>query len=141
MQWIVVVAAGAVALLTFTFWQQIVTWANQRLATWLAAIFGKDLLEAFLLVLAGLDKAVVSAKRAAELLRTRLVSARLIFRRATNGQAHEKILEAEVQKEDGEIVKLEAAELVAWHELPDEVREKFIRRQMENVTMELKIKE
>jgi len=31
--------------------------------------------------------------------------------------------------------------VVPWHELPDEVREKFIRRQAHSVEMELKLKD
>lgn len=141
MQWIVVAAVGVAVTLTVLFWQQIVTWANQRLAGWLSDLFGSELRDAFLLLLAGADRGVVLLQRAATVLQEQLISARIFFRRLTGGQTHEKVVRAEIRTESGEIRTLEAAELVQWHELPDEVREKFIRRQSSEVQLELKIKQ
>jgi hypothetical protein len=138
MHWIVI---GVVALLTVTFWQQIVSWANQTLAGWLAGIFGSELKDAFLLVLAGVDRGVVLVSRAGTLIWENLVAARVFFRRVVGGQAHEKVVEAEITLPTGETVTKQAAESVEWHELPDDVREKFIRRQTAEVKMELKVKE
>jgi len=141
MGWVVVAAVGIVVALTVAFWQQIVTWANQTLAGWLAERFGVELRDAFLLILAGADRSVVLSQRAVNLIQERLVSARVLFRQLQGGQAQEKIVVAEIKQDDGEVVTLEAAELVPWHELPDDVREKFIRRQSPSVEMTLKIKE
>jgi hypothetical protein len=140
MQWIVVAAVGIAVILSVAFWQQIVTWANQKLAGWLSDLFGAELRDAFLLLLAGADRAVVFTARALTILQERLIRARLIFRRLQGGQ-QEKVIQLEVQADDGTVVTHEAAEVVDWHELPDDVREKFIRRQMAEVTMELKMKE
>lgn len=79
--------------------------------------------------------------RALALVEERLVSARVLFRQVNGGREHEKVVRAEMRQDDGSIIELEAAEVVPWHELPDEVREKFIRRQTELVEMELKLKE
>ena|ERR1700694_5040173 len=141
MSWIVVAAAGVVVALTVAFWQQIVTWANQRLAGWLADTFGNDLRDAFLLILAGADRSMVLAQRAVTLIQERLISARILFRQLRGGQAHEKVVIAQIKRDDGQVVQMEAAEVVPWHELPDDVREKFIRRQAASVEMELKIKQ
>jgi hypothetical protein len=141
MVWVVV--AGVVAL-TLIFWQKIVTWANQVLAGWLGNLFGEELREAFLMLVAAGDKFMViaqrSALRAAE-VGQRLLRARLIFRQIDGGRAHEKVIQAEIRQDDGQIVQMEAAEVVPWHELPDEVREKFIRRQSAEVELELKMKQ
>jgi hypothetical protein len=141
MTWIVVAAIGLAVGLTIYFWQQIVTWANQKLAGWLENLFGSEVKEVFLMLLATADRTVVMAQRAAEMLQTRLVSARILFRQLQGGREHEKVVKAEFQKEDGQVIKMEAAEVVPWHELPDDVREKFIRRQTSSVEMELKLKE
>ena len=141
MGWVVVAAVGVVVALTVAFWQQIVTWANQTLAGWLAERFGAELRDAFLLILAGADRTVVISQRAASLIQDRLVSARVLFQQLQGGQATQKIVVAEIKQDDGEVVTLEAAELVPWHELPDDVREKFIRRQSPSVEMTLKMKE
>ena len=141
MGWVVVAAVGVVVALTVAFWQQIVTWANQTLAGWLAEKFGAELRDAFLLILAGADRGVVISQRALALIQERLISARVLFRQLQGGQAQEKIVEAEIKQDNGEIAILQAAELVPWHELPDDVREKFIRRQSPSVEMTLKIKE
>ena len=139
MTWIVVAAAGMAVALTVAFWQQIVTWANQTLATWLSERFGTDLRDAFLLILAGADRSVVLTQRALAVIQERLVSARVLFRQLRGCQTHEKVVEAQIKQDNGEIVTLQAAEVVPWHELPDEVREKFIRRQSAAVEIELKI--
>lgn len=138
MVWVVI---AGMAALTMVFWQQIVTWANQTLADWLGTLFGEEVREAFLMLVAGADKLMVLAQRAMTQVRDRLVRARLIFRQLEGGQKHEKVLKAEVRKDSGEIVQMEAAEVVPWHELPDEVREKFIRRQSATVELELKMKQ
>lgn len=137
----VVVAAGVVVALTIAFWQKIVTWANQQLAGWLGKMFGEDVREAFLLILAGGDRLVIAFQRALGIVQTRLVSARILFRRLFGGREHERVIQAEVRKDTGEIVTLEAAEVVPWHELPDDVREKFIRRQTATVELELKLRD
>lgn len=137
----VVIAAGVAVTLTIAFWQQIITWANQRLANWLEAIFGEELREAFQLFIAAVDRVAVLAQRSVKRLQERLLRARIIFRQITGGTQHEKIVQAEIKQEDGKIAQYEAAELVPWHELPDEVREKFIRRQSAEVEIELKLKE
>lgn len=141
MTWIVVAAAGAMVALTVAFWQKIVTWANQRLAGWLADLFGNELRDAFLLILAGADRSMVLMQRAVTVIQDRLVSAHIFFRQLRGGQAHEKVIEAQIKQDDGQIVTMQAAEVVPWHELPDEVREKFIRRQSTSVELELKLKE
>ena len=138
MTWVVVTAVGVVVALTVAFWQQIVTWANQTLAGWLAERFGAELRDAFLLILAGADRGVVISQRAVSVLQERLISARVLFRQLQGGQAQEKIVEAEIRQDNGEVITLQAAELVLWHELPDDVREKFIRRQSPAVEMTLK---
>jgi len=135
----VVVAAGIV--LGAAFWKQIVTWANQRLAAWLGSVFGTDVEEAFLFALAAVDHTVVLAQRAATLVRERIVGARVLFRQLRGGYEHEQVLQAEFRKDDGKVIKMEAAEAVPWHELPDDVREKFIRRQSGTVELELKLRE
>jgi hypothetical protein len=132
---------GVAVMLAVAFWQNIVTWANQKLASWLNDIFGAELRDAFLMLLASADRSVVMVQRALQLVQERLISARLFFRRLQGGQVHEKVIQAEIRKPDGEIVRMEAAEVVQWHELPDEVREKFIRRQSAEVQLELKVKE
>lgn len=138
--WVVVVAAVAVTV-SLAFWQQIVAWANRTLADWLGRLFGEDVREAFVLLLAAADRLSVAAQRALNAVRERLVRARILFRRAREGRLHEKVLQADFQREDGQIVRLEQAEVVPWHELPDEVREKFIRRQSAQVEIELRLKE
>ncbi len=140
MAWIVVAAAGVVVALTVAFWQQIVNWANQTLAGWLARLFGEDLRDAFLMLLAGTDRTVVLAQRASTLIQERVVNARILFRQLNGGHTQEKVVVADIKQDDGQIVTIEAAEVVPWHELPDDVREKFIRRQSDAVEMELKIK-
>ncbi|HRE48252.1 MAG TPA: hypothetical protein PLD47_11045 [Aggregatilineales bacterium] len=137
MVWVVV---GAAVALSVAFWQKIVTWANGILAGWLGDLFGADLKEAFTILLAAGDRFAVIVQRAVALLQTRIVRARIIFQRMVGGREHQKTVIAELQKEDGEIVELRAAEVIAWHELPDDVREKFIRRQSADVEIELKLK-
>ncbi len=141
MTWIVVAAVGLAVALTVAFWQQIVTWANQKLAGWLENLFGNELKEAFLLLLAAADRSVVMAQRAVTVLQERLVSARILFRQLRGGREHEKVVKAEFRQPDGQIVEMQAAEIIPWHELPDDVREKFIRRQTSSVEMELRLKE
>jgi hypothetical protein len=141
MGWIVIGAAGLVVAVTVAFWKQIVNWANERIANWLGQLFGDDLKEAFLLLLAGLDRSMVLLQRTVADIQARLVRARLLFRQIAGGHQTEKVVRAELRKADGNIIDLEAAEVVPWHELPDEVREKFIRRQTGTVEMELKLKE
>ncbi len=139
MVWVVV--AGLTVALTVAFWQKIVNWANGLLAGWLGDLFGDELREAFLMLLAAGDRFAVIAQRTFDLMRQRIVRARIIFRQLQGGREHEKVIQAELRKENGEIVQMEAAEVVPWHELPDEVREKFIRRQTASVEMELKLKQ
>jgi hypothetical protein len=138
--WVVVAAAIAVTL-SVAFWQRILQWANQVLAEWLGRLFGEDVREAFLLLLAAADRLQVAVQRALALLRERLVRARVFFRRVNEGRLHEKVVQAEFRQADGQLVQLETAEVVPWHELPDEVREKFIRRQSAQVEIELRLKE
>lgn len=138
--WVVAAAVGIAVTLTVTFWAQMVEWANKVLANWLADQFGADLRDAFLLALAGADRSVIMVQRAVKVIETRLLNARLLFRQLRGGHT-EKVLEAEVKQESGEVVTMRTAELVPWHELPDDVREKFIRRQSGSVEMELKIKD
>lgn len=141
MTWIVIAAAGLAIGLTVVFWKQIVNWANQRIAGWLGDVFGDEAREAFLLLLAGVDRSVILVQRALVETQARLLKATLIFRQVREGRAHEKVVKAELRQDDGNIIELEAAEVVPWHELPDDVREKFIRRQTASVEMELKVKE
>jgi len=141
MSWVIIAAAGLVTGLTVAFWQRIVTWANQQLAGWFSQMFGNELRDAFLLVLAAVDRSVVMVHRALALVEERLVKARITFRQMSGGREHEKVVRAEMRQDDGSVIELEAAEIVPWHELPDEVREKFIRRQTGTVEMELKLKE
>jgi hypothetical protein len=141
MTWIVIAAAGLAVGLTVVFWKQIVAWANQRIAGWLSDLFGEETREAFLLLLAGVDRSVILVQRALTEVQARLVKATLIFRQVREGREHQKVVKAEMRQEDGNIIELEAAEVVPWHELPDDVREKFIRRQTASVEMELKLKE
>ena len=141
MTWIVIAAAGLAIGLTVVFWKQIVNWANQRIAGWLGNVFGEEAKEAFLLLLAGVDRSVILVQRALVETQARLLKATLIFRQVREGRAHEKVVKAELRQDDGNIIELEAAEVVPWHELPDDVREKFIRRQTASVEMELKLKE
>jgi hypothetical protein len=139
MAWVIV--AGLAAGLTIAFWQKIVTWANQKLAAWLSELFGDELRDAFLLILAAADRSVVLVRRAMALVQARLVQARILFRQLSGGREHQKIVKAELRRDDGQIIEMEAAEVVPWHELPDEVREKFIRRQTTSIEMELRLKE
>jgi hypothetical protein len=141
MEWAIIAAAGFVVAISVAFWKQIVNWANQHIANWLDELFGPETREAFLLLLAGVDRSMVIAQRSAAVVRERLVRAQIIFRQLRGGQEHEKVVKAEMVNEDGDIIELEAADVVPWHELPDEVREKFIRRQAGSVEMELKLKE
>ncbi len=136
-----VIMAGLAAGLTVAFWQQIVSWANQKLAGWLSELFGEELRDAFLLVLAAADRSMVIVQRAMTLVQARLVKARILFRQLQGGREHQKVVKAEMRRDDGQIIEMEAAEVVAWHELPDEVREKFIRRHATMVEMELRLKE
>lgn len=138
--WVVVAAAVAVTL-SVAFWQQIVNWANRTLAEWLGKLFGDDVREAFVLLLAAADRLSVAVRRALNAVQERLLHAQIIFRRLNEGRLHEKVLRAEFQRQDGQVVQMEAAEVVPWHELPDEVREKFIRRQSAEVQIELRLKE
>ena len=141
MAWMVIAAAGLAIGLTVAFWREIVTWANQRIAGWLGEMYGDEVKEAFLLLLAGVDRSVILAQRAVAQLEARIVKARILFRQLQGGRAHEKVVQAQMRTDDDEIIDLEAAEIVPWHELPDDVREKFIRRQSASVEMELKLKE
>ncbi len=136
-----VIMAGLAAGLTVAFWQQIVSWANQKLAGWLSELFGEELRDAFLLVLAAADRSMVIVQRAMTLVQARLVKARILFRQLQGGREHQKVVKAEMRRDDGQIIEMEAAEVVAWHELPDEVREKFIRRHATMVEMELRLRE
>lgn len=140
MEWVVIAAAGLAIGLTIAFWQNIVAWANSVLAGWLGDLFGAELREAFLMLLAAGDRFIVIATRTAQRLQERIVRARLILRRLEGGQQHERVLEADLRRDDGTLVHMQAAEVVPWHELPDEVREKFIRRQADAVELELKVK-
>jgi hypothetical protein len=133
--------AGVAAGLTVAFWQQIVTWANQTLAGWLSDLFGDELRDAFLLLLAAADRSMVLVQRALTRVQARLVRARILFRQLQQGREHQKVVRAEMRRDDGQIIEMEAAEIVPWHELPDEVREKFIRRHATTVEMELRLKE
>jgi hypothetical protein len=141
MVWVVVAAAGLAVVLTVAVWQKIVNWANGLLAGWLGDLFGDELREAFLMLLAAGDRFAVIAQRTFNLMQQRIVRARIIFRQLQGGREHEKVIQADLRKENGEIVQMEAAEVVPWHELPDEVREKFIRRQTASVELELKLKQ
>ncbi len=136
-----VLIAGVAAGLTVAFWQQIVTWANQTLAGWLSELFGDELRDAFLLLLAAADRSVVIVQRAMTLVQARLIKARILFRQLQQGREHQKVIKAEMRRDNGQIIEMEAAEIVPWHELPDEVREKFIRRHATTVEMELRLKE
>jgi hypothetical protein len=140
MEWVVIAAAGLALGLTVAYWQTIVAWANNVLAGWLGDLFGNELREAFLMLLAAGDRFIVIATRSAQRLQERIVRARLILRRLEGGQQHERVLEADLRKEDGTLIHMQAAEMVPWHELPEEVREKFIRRQADAVELELKVK-
>ena len=141
MTWIILAAAGLAVALSISFWKQLVNWANEHIASWLGEHFGTEVKDAFLLLLAGIDRTVILAQRAAIVVQDRLVSARLIFRQMRGGRGQEKVVKAEMRQDDGNIIDLEAAEVVPWHELPDDVREKFIRRQTGSVELELKMKE
>jgi hypothetical protein len=141
MTWIIIAAAGVAVGLAIAFWQKIITWANQRLATWLGEYFGDEVRDSFLLILAGVDRSVVIARRAAVVVEERLARARILFREVQGGRAYERVVKAEVKQDQDQVIELEAAEVIPWHELPDEVREKFIRRQGTSVEMELKLKE
>src|SRR5690242_10757966 len=110
MVWIVIAAAGLAIGLTVAFWKDIVTWANQRIAGWLGEVFGEDVREAFLLLLAGVDRTVILTQRAVAQLETRLVKARLLFRQMQGGRAHEKVVQAQMRTDDDEIIDLESAE-------------------------------
>ncbi len=137
-----VIAAGVAAGLAIAFWQKIVTWANEILAGWLGNLFGTELRDAFLMTLAAADRSVVIVQRALTLVQARLVRARILFRQLQGTpREHQKVVKAEMRRDDGSIIEMEAAEVVPWHELPDEVREKFIRRQATTVEMELRLKE
>jgi hypothetical protein len=138
--WVVIAATGIAAALAVTFWQKILAWANNHLARWLGAIFGAEAREAFRLLLTAVDRLAVGAQRAFAVLEDRILRAELFFRRITGGAGYEKALRVRMKKADGEVVTLDAAEVVPWHELPDDVREKFIRRQTADVTLELKLK-
>ncbi len=140
MTWIIV-AAGLAVGLAVAFWKDIVTWANQRLAGWLGEYAGEDVKEAFLLLLAGMDRSVILLQRATAAVQARLLRATVLFRRVTGKQETQKVVKATIQQENGDIIELEAAEVIPWHELPDDVREKFIRRQASTVEMELKLEE
>jgi hypothetical protein len=135
----VVVAAGIAVGLSVAFWQRILGWANETLAGWLGELFGEELREAFRMLLAAGDRFAVLAQRSASLLAERIVRVRLLFRR--NGQTHEKVVVADLRNAEGEMVHMQRAEVVPWHELPDEVREAFIRRQTTNVEIELKLEQ
>ena len=141
MTWIIVAAAGLAIGLAVAFWKDIVTWANQRLATWLGEYVGEDVKETFLLLLAGLDRSVILTQRMVADIQARLLKAQILFRRILGTQDHQKVVKATIQRENGDIIELEAAEVIPWHELPDEVREKFIRRQASTVELELKLEE
>src|SRR5579859_3795805 len=141
MSWIIVAAAGLAVGLAVAFWKDIVTWANQKVAGWLGDYAGEDVKEAFLLLLAGLDRSVIMLQRTAAEVQARLLSARILFRRILGTQDHQKVVKATIQRDNGDIIELEAAEVIPWHELPDDVREKFIRRQASTVEMELKLEE
>jgi hypothetical protein len=141
MTWIMIAAAGVAVGLAIAFWQRIITWANQRLALWLGDWFGDEVRDAFLLILAGVDRSVVIARRAMVLVQDRLVRARILFRQIEGSHEYEKVVKAEMHQADDQVIEMEAAEVIPWHELPDEVREKFIRRQSSSVELELKLKE
>jgi len=141
MSWIIVAAAGLAVGLAVAFWKDIVTWANQKVAGWLGEYAGEDVKEAFLLLLAGLDRSVILLQRTVAEVQARLLRARILFRRILGTQDHQKVVKATIQRENGDIIELEAAEVIPWHQLPDDVREKFIRRQASTVEMELKLEE
>ena len=140
MEW-VFIAAGLAAGLAIGFWQQILNWANDQIAVWLGRMFGDEVRDAFRFLLAATDRSVVLVKRSLEVVRSRLVSARILFRQITGGRETEKVVEADMRQDDGQIVRMSSAEVVPWHELPDEVREKFIRRQTSSVELQLKLSE
>jgi len=139
MTW-VIIAAGVAVGLTIAFWQKMVAWANQNVAAWLGKLFGNEVRDAFLMILAAVDRSVVLVQRAVALVEAHLIRARVFFRALSGGREHEQVVRAEFKQDDGNIIELEAAEVVPWHELPDDVREKFIRRQTTTVEMELKLK-
>lgn len=140
MEW-VFIAAGLAAGLAIGFWQQILNWANDQIAAWLGRLFGDEVRDAFRLLLAATDRSVVLVKRSLDLVRSHLVRARILFRQIAGGREHEKVVEADLRQDDGKIVTMTSAEIVPWHELPDEVREKFIRRQTSSVELQLKLSE
>jgi hypothetical protein len=141
MSWIMVAAVGLVVSITLAFWKDMVAWANEHIAGWLAKLFGDEVKEAFLLLLAGVDRSVIILRRALDAVQARLIRARILFIELRGGREHRKVVKAELLQNDGSVIELEAAEVVPWHELPDGVREKFIRRQSASVEMELKFKE
>lgn len=140
MEW-VFIAAGLAAGLAIGFWQQILNWANDQIAVWLGRMFGEEVRDAFRLLLAATDRSVVLIKRSLDVVRSRLISARILFRQIAGGRETEKVVEADLRQDDGQVVRMSSAEVVPWHELPDEVREKFIRRQTSSVELELKLSE
>ncbi len=72
MEWVVIAAAGLLIGLTVAFWQKIVAWANNVLAGWLGDLFGNELREAFLMLLAAGDRFIVIATRTAQRLQERI---------------------------------------------------------------------
>src|SRR5258706_7726391 len=137
----VFVAAGLAAGLAIGFWQQILNWANEQIAAWLGRLFGDEVRDAFRMLLAATDRSVVLVKRSIDIVQSRLVSARILFRQMAGGREHEKVVEARLRQDDGQVVTMSQAEIVPWHELPDDVREKFIRRQTSSVELALKLNE
>src|SRR5258708_14630358 len=141
MSWIVIAAIGLAVSITLAFWKAIVTWANEHIAGWLAKAFGEDVKEAFLLLLAGVDRSVVILRRALDAVQARLIRARILFIQLRGGREHRKVVKAEMRREDGSIVELKAAEVVPRPELRDKVRENLIRRQTPSGALELQLHE
>lgn len=138
MVWIPITLGITISLM-IAFWQRVVIWANYTLARWLGQIFGKELETVFLAVLSASDQSMVRIQRAAALIRDRLRSAKLTFQRKPGTREYTQRLQASIEAPAEEIVHVEESVSVAWYDLPDDVREKFIRRQSDEVAMQLEM--
>src|SRR5260221_12569657 len=103
MSWIVIAAVGLVVSITLAFWKNIVTWANEQIAGWLAKLFGEDVKEAFLLLLAGEDRSVVILRRALDAVQARLIKARILFIQLRGGRENRNRVKGGMRRGDGHI--------------------------------------
>ncbi len=124
---------GVGTVLVIAFWPQIIMWARDSLLPWVKRNlpeFAGYVEKAFL----RLDDAITSVRRAIkaawEKVRQWLLKETLEIRQKSSSTFVRKVTSWIVKQVEGKpkFLKVNSEEELSWDELPDEVREEFLRR-------------